>query len=71
MVLGTAVTMETFVAWKKNFDDEMAAKKIHKSSAQDEEKLTGRLLQVYYINLLDAYVSFCVYFALFFEICIQ
>lgn len=38
---GTMVTVETFMAWKKAFDEEMAAKRVTTDAVQ-EDKLSGK-----------------------------
>ncbi|CAK4133829.1 unnamed protein product [Aphanomyces euteiches] len=42
--VGTPVTVETFAAWKKAFDAEMATKEGTKGAANGEKRLTGRQL---------------------------
>lgn len=39
---GTMVTMETFVAWKKNFDEEMARKQDSQAANKGMEKVSGK-----------------------------
>ncbi|XP_077976937.1 RWD domain-containing protein 1-like [Glandiceps talaboti] len=56
---GTPVTIETFLAWKKKFDEEMAQKKNKTlETAEDSKKLTGRQLFEQDQSLDDSEVAF-------------
>lgn len=39
---GEAVTLETFMKWKKAFDEEMASKTLQKESSAEDQRPTGK-----------------------------
>ena len=58
---GTKVTVESFMTWKKGFDEEKAAAKARESAeaaARLKGKLTGRQLFIKDASLIDSDVQF-------------